>query len=101
MDNLLSSRENVVDFGILPNAQRLTVTRIFDQFWRKGCQKKGKHVYYKLLLEFIQKYFVVKEQSALTNSFITYVCYAPDGFQWLHMYTVLREPLLLLINKVY
>ena len=42
----LFSKENVVDFGNLPNAQRLTVLRIIDQFGRKRCQKKRKVVNY-------------------------------------------------------
>ena len=46
-----------------------------DQFGCKRCQKKRKDVDYKLLSEFFQKYFVVHEQSAVENSFSTYVCY--------------------------
>ena len=34
--------------------------RKIDQFGRKRCQKKGKDVDYKPLLEFFQKYFVVQ-----------------------------------------
>ena len=29
----------------------------------------------------------VHEQSAVENSFSTYVCYAPDGLFWLNLYT--------------
>ena len=53
--------------------QRLAVPRIFDQFGRERCQKKRKEVDYKRLKEFFQKYFVVHEQSAVKDSFITYV----------------------------
>ena len=49
IDKLLSSKENVVDFGILPIIQRLTVPRIIDQFGPKMCQKKRKEGGYKLL----------------------------------------------------
>ena len=67
--------------------------RIIDQFWRKRCQKKRKDVGYKLLYEFFQKYFVVREQSAVENSISTYICYAPDGLFWLNLYlTRNREP---------
>ena len=59
--------------------------QIIDQFRRKMCQKKRKDIDYKLLKEFIQKYFVVHEQSAVENSFCTYVCYAPDGLFWLNL----------------
>ena len=62
------------------------MARIIDQFGRKRCQKKRKDVDYKLLLEFFQKYFVVHKQSAVENSFSTYVCYAPDGLFWLNLY---------------
>ena len=65
--------------------QRLTVPRIIDQFGRKRCQKKRKEVEYKLLQDFFQKDFVVHEQSAVENSFSTYVCYAPDGLFWLNL----------------
>ena len=41
---------------------------------------------YELLKEFFQKYFVLHEQSAVENSFSTYVCYAPDGLFWLNLY---------------
>ena len=47
--------------------------RIIDQFGRKKCQKKSKDVDYKLLQDFFQKYFIVHEQSAVKNSFPTYV----------------------------
>ena len=30
--------------------------------------------------------YVVNEQSAVENSFSTYVCYAPDGLFWLNLY---------------
>ena len=40
----LSSKENVVDFGIFPNIWKLTVSLIIDQFGRKRCQKKRKDV---------------------------------------------------------
>ena len=40
----------------------------------------------KLIVDF-QTYFVVHEQSAVENSFSTYVCYAPDGLFWLNLYT--------------
>ena len=58
---------------------------MIDQFERKRCQKKRKDVDYKLLYEFFQKYFAVHEQSAVENSFSTYVCYAPDGLFWLNL----------------
>ena len=45
----LSSKENVVDFAILPNAQILTVPGIVDQFGHKRGQKKRKDIDYKLL----------------------------------------------------
>ena len=61
---------------------------IVDQFGRKRCQKKRKDVDYKLLKDFFQKYFVVHEQSAVENSFSTYVCYAPDGLFWLNLYII-------------
>ena len=64
------------------------MARIIDQFGRKRCQKKRKDVDYKLLKEFIQKYFVVHEQSTVKNSFGTYVCYAPDGLFWLNLYNI-------------
>ena len=35
---------------------------------------------------FFQKYFVAHEQSAVKNSFSTYLCYAPDGLFWLNLY---------------
>ena len=60
--------------------------RIIDQFGRKRCQKKRKDVDYKLISEFFQKNFVIDEQSAIKNSFSTYVCYAPDGLFWLNLY---------------
>ena len=54
--------------------QIFTVPRVIDQFVRVRCQNKRKDAGYKLLKEFFQKYFVVHEQSALKNSFITNVC---------------------------
>ena len=75
--------------------QRLTVPRIIDQFWRERCQKKRKDVDYKLLQEFIQKYFVEHEQSAVENSFSTYVCYAPDGLFWLNLYIIICYELMM------
>ena len=56
-----------------------------NQFGRKRCKKKRKDVDYNILLEFIQKYFVAHEQSAVKNSFSTYVCYVPDGLYWLNL----------------
>ena len=49
---------------------------MINQFVRKRCQKKRKDV----------EYFVVHEQSAVKNSFSTYVCYAPEGLFWLNLY---------------
>ena len=60
--------------------------RMIDQFWRKRCQKKRKDVDYELLKEFFQQNFAVHEQSAVENSFSTYVRYAPDGLFWLNLY---------------
>ena len=60
--------------------------QIIDQFGHKRCQKKRKDVEYKVLSEFFQKCFVVDEQSAVENSFSTYVCYAVDGLFWLNLY---------------
>ena len=60
--------------------ERIPKSTTFDQFGRKRCQKKRKDVDYNLLLDFFQKYFVVHEQSAVKNTFSTYVCYAPDVF---------------------
>ena len=34
----------------------------------------------------VQNDFVVHEWSAVKNSFITYVCYTPDGLFWLNLY---------------
>ena len=45
--------------------QRLIVPQIIDQFGRKRCQKKREDVYYKLLWELFQKYFVVHEHLAV------------------------------------
>ena len=73
IDKWLLSKQNVVDFGILTNVQRLTVPRIIDQC----CQKKRKNVDYKLMQEFIKWYFVVREQSAIENPFSAW--YNPDG----------------------
>ena len=64
---------------------------MIDQFGRKRCQKKRRDVDYKFLQEFFQKYFVVHEQSAVENSFSTYVCYAPDGLFWLNLYQMKRS----------
>ena len=69
IEKSLLSKENVVDFGILPNIQRLTVPKIRVQFGRKCWQKKRKDVDDKLLNEFFQKYLVVRERSAVENSF--------------------------------
>ena len=55
------------------------------------CQKMRKDMDYKLLKEFFQKYFVVHEQSAVDNSFSTYVCYSPDGLFWLNLYHLYQE----------
>ena len=63
------------------------MSRIIDQFWRNMCQKMRKDVDYKLLQQFFQKYQVIQEQSAVENSFSIYVCYAPDGFYWMNLYT--------------
>ena len=41
---------------------------------------------YELLHEFFQEYFAVHEQSAVENSFSTYVCYTSDGLFWLNLY---------------
>ena len=41
IDNSLLLKENVVDFGILPNVQILTVRRIIDQFGHKSSVKCG------------------------------------------------------------
>ena len=41
---------------------------------------------YKLLYEFVQKYFVLHEHSAIEISLSTYVCYDPDGLFWLNLY---------------
>ena len=60
---------------------------MIDQFGHKKCKKKREDVDYKLIQEFFQKYFVVHEQSAVENSFSTYICYAPDGSFWLNLYT--------------
>ena len=49
MDKSLLSKENVVDFGNLPNVQILTVPRKIDHFGRKRCQKKPKDVDFNLL----------------------------------------------------
>ena len=68
-----------------------TVVRMIDQFGRKRCQKKRKDVDYKILEEFFQKYFFVHEQSAVKNSFSTYVCYAPDGLFWLNLYNAILK----------
>ena len=72
IDKSLLSKENVCDFAILPNVQRLTVPRLIDQFGRKRCQKKRKDVDYQLIKEFFQKYFVVHEWLMVKNSFSTY-----------------------------
>ena len=53
--------------------------RIIDQLGHKRCQKKRKDMNYKLLDEFFQKYFNVHEQSAVEDSFTTYICYTQDG----------------------
>ena len=74
------------------------MTRIIDQFGRKRCQKKRKDVDCKLLQEIFQKYVVVHEQSAVENSFITYVCYAPDGLFWLNLYLAHNHPHITIIN---
>ena len=58
IDNQLSLKENVVDFGILPNVKRLIEPRMIDQFGRKRCQKKHKDViYYTFSLVFFSKTF--------------------------------------------
>ena len=43
--------------------------------------------------EFFQKYFFVHEQSAVENSFSTYVClcYDPDGLFWLNLYMIVVQ----------
>ena len=71
--------------------QGLTVPRIIDKFGRKRCQKKRKDVDHTLQKKFIEKYFVVHEQSAIINSFSTYVFYAPDGLFWLNLYVVYTD----------
>ena len=74
IDKSLLSKENMADFGILPNFQRLTVPRIIDKIeCCKRCQKKRKDVDYNFLLDFFQKYLFVHEQSAVKTSFSTYV----------------------------
>ena len=55
------------------------------------CQKKGKDVDSKVPFEFFQKYFVVNEQSAVQNSFITYVWYAPDVLFWMVLYVIITS----------
>ena len=79
----LSSKENVDDFAILPNVQRLTVPRIIDQFGHKSCQKKRKDVDYQLLQELFQKYSVVHEQLAAKNWFSTTVIPWTVYFGWI------------------
>ena len=59
---------------------------MIDQFGCNRCQKKRKDVDYKPLEEFFQKNCVINEQSAVKNSFSTYVCYSPDGLFWLNLY---------------
>ena len=54
----MSLKENVVDFGILLNVERLAVPRIIDQFGRKRCQKKRKDVDYKLFKIFFKNILV-------------------------------------------
>ena len=44
--------------------------QIIDQFGSKRYQKKRKDVYYKLLSDFFQKYFVIQEQSAVKNTLL-------------------------------
>ena len=61
--------------------QRLTVSRIIDQFWRKWYQKKRKDVDYKLIWELY-----------MSSRLSTYVCYAPDGLIWLNLYVNLTLP---------
>ena len=85
IDKSLLSKEKVLDLGILPNVQSLTVPRLIDQFGRKMCQKNRKDVDHKVLKEFFQKSFFVHEQSAAKNLFITYVGYDPDGLFWLQL----------------
>ena len=42
--------------------------------------------FFRKFMRVFQKYFVAHEQSAVKNSFSTYVCYAPDGLFWLNLY---------------
>ena len=79
IDDIFLRRQLIVDF------QTYFMTQIINQFWRKMCQKKRKDVDYKLLYKFFQKYFFVHEQSAVENSFSTYVCYDTDGLFWLNL----------------
>ena len=74
------------------------MAQIIVQFGRKMYQKKRKVVDYKLLKEFFQKHFVVHEQSAVENSFSTYVFYAPDGLFWLNLYVQIRYQFAMHIN---
>ena len=56
--------------------------------WTQDMPREVKEVDYKFIKDFIQKYFVVYEQSAVKNSLITYVCYDPDGLFLLQVYGV-------------
>ena len=88
IDKSLLSKENVVDFGILPNVYRLTASRIVDQFERKRCPKKRKDVHYKLLSKYFQKYFVVHERSPVKYSFSPYVWSKVDSCSYNNIYSV-------------
>ena len=54
IDKSLLSKENVVDFRILSNVERLTVLQLMDQFGHKTSQKKHKDVEYKFLKKFFK-----------------------------------------------
>ena len=60
IDKLLLSKENVVDFGILQNVWRLTVSRIIDQFGRKRCQKKRKRFGLQTSIRIFSKIFSLR-----------------------------------------
>ena len=45
------------------------------------------------VIRIFQKYFVVHEQSAVENSFSTYICYTPDGLFWLNLYIYIKTRL--------
>ena len=74
-------------FCRIPNIlQRLTAPRMIDRFGRIRCQKKRKDANYQLLLDFVQRYFVVDELQAGKYSFSSYVCYTLDVLFWWAVY---------------